>query len=190
MAAVCGNNMFLGYKNKYFYYTHDIMENMVSSEGIWNVDNDIPFYEMLKQRGLEVSELEAKGSLKILYYYIEQLKRLGKYEESTIIVIADHGIQVDFKESGNPIPLVLVKEAMVSQKQLKISKAPVSQKEFIPTILQAMKIESGMYGRTYEQVPENEKNKRIHADIWGNNINIYEIDGNVKDLGNWKQVTE
>lgn len=213
-------------KNKYFYYTHDIMENMVSSEGIWNVDNDIPFYEMLKQRGLEVSELEekgaflfyhlygahppfrmtedlrlvdewesnlisqAKGSLKILYYYIEQLKRLGKYEESTIIVIADHGIQVDFKESGNPIPLVLVKEAMVSQKQLKISKAPVSQKEFIPTILQAMKIESGMYGRTYEQVPENEKNKRIHADIWGNNINIYEIDGNVKDLGNWKQVTE
>lgn len=43
------------------------------------------------------------GSLKMVGEYIEQLKKLGKYDSSTIIILADHG---DGDFSLNPIFLI------------------------------------------------------------------------------------
>lgn len=35
---------------------------------------------------------QGTGSLKIVYEYLEQLRALGKYEDTTIIITADHGV--------------------------------------------------------------------------------------------------
>ena len=35
---------------------------------------------------------QGTGSLKIVYAYLEQLRALGKYEDATIIITADHGV--------------------------------------------------------------------------------------------------
>lgn len=214
-------------KANYSYYTRDIVENIADSEDVWNVDNDILFYEMLEQRGIsfkeEVNEAgaflfyhmygahppfrmtedlravddwessmisQAKGSLKIVYRYIEQMKELGKYDESTIIIIADHGIQMGSNEGDNPIPLILVKEAGKGQEALQISSAPVSQEEFVPTILEAMGLDRSMYGRTYAEVPVGEVQERVHANVWGDEIDTYVIKGDAKNPANWYQISE
>lgn len=214
-------------KSYYSYYTRDIIENMVDSKGVWNVDNDIPFYNLIQENGISVMNKDkqkgafrlyhlygahppyrmtddlrivddwesslieqAKGSLKIIFCYIEQLKAVNKYDDSTILIIADHGIQIGSNEGDNPIPLILVKEAGKSQETLQISEAPVSQKEFLPTILDAMDIDRSMYGRTYSEVPLEEVNERMHANIWDNSIDTYIISGNAKNPDNWYCTTE
>lgn len=211
----------------YSYYTSDIVQNIADNEGIWNTNNDIPFYELLQKDGISVAEKsneegaflfyhmygphppfrmtedimlvddwessalsQAKGSLKIVYSYLQQLKELGKYDDATILIVADHGIQMGVNEGDNPIPLVMVKEAGNSQETLQISSAPVTQKEFMPTILEAMGIDRDKYGRTFAEVPVDEVNERIHANIWDDNIETYVIKGNAKNPENWYPMTE
>lgn len=213
-----------GAKKYYTYYSDDIVEDMVKNEGIWYTNNDMLFYNMLKNEGLSIAEEEdkegaflfyhmfgahppfrmtqdlrqvddwessmisqAKGSLKIVYNYMEQLKELGKYDETTIVIIADHGLEIDLVARDNltSIPLILVKEANQSQDELRISSAPVSQAEFIPTIMKAIGVEYEQYGRTFAEVPENESNERKHTSACDAYREDYVIKGSVKDPENW-----
>lgn len=48
------------WKNKYSYYSSDIYD-IVSSEGIWNIENDIPFYQGLIHEGLALDETVDKA---------------------------------------------------------------------------------------------------------------------------------
>ncbi|MDE6853121.1 MAG: LTA synthase family protein, partial [Lachnospiraceae bacterium] len=91
---------------------------------------------------------QAKGSMRILYEYIEQMKQLGVYENATIVITADHGqniymdndrgLDLGFKEhTSNPI--LLVKQSGVTQKEaMTVSEAPTSHEEFGASILKAM----------------------------------------------------
>ena len=48
-------------------------------------------YDARRDDGWGSGVSQAKGALKIVYEYIEQLKGLGKYDDATIIITADHG---------------------------------------------------------------------------------------------------
>jgi len=48
-------------------------------------------------------EKQALGALRIVEQYIQQLKALGVYEQSTIIVMADHGLGVYSHQEQNPL---------------------------------------------------------------------------------------
>lgn len=215
-------------KSAYRYYSGDITQ-MEKADEIWNIDNDLPFYNRLVEEGLEISDeyqnafrfyhmrgahhpyylsdelqydkvgrdvsvySQIKGCLKIVYEYMEQLKELGKYDEATIVITADHGQQIELIEEQNrpdkvSMPIILVKEANMKGDALQIKSIPVSHEELIPTILEAMKIDRAEYGKTYSEAVDEEK-ERVYMDIYKDYIIKYTIDGDAKELSNWKGIS-
>lgn len=215
-------------KSIYSYYSTDI-NSIAQSEEIWDIENDLPFYNSLIQEGLtingdydkvfrfyhmigahapyclsedmeydktgrQVSEWQqSRASLKIVYEYLQQMKELGIYDDATIIITADHGQRieraslVDGKPAITSRPILLVKEAGVSQEAMVVNDTPVSQENIIPTLLKAMGIDWHEYGRTLEEVPADEKSERTYVDfdLIEQYIMEYAINGDARELGNW-----
>ena len=73
-------------------------------------------------------EKQALGTIKLLDEFITQLKELGVYEESTIIIMGDHGLR-----GLDQNPLLLIKQ-FESNAPFEISDTPMSYKD-IPGIL-------------------------------------------------------
>ncbi len=123
------------------------------------------------ERGQMLSQ--AKGSMKIVYEYISQLKALGLYDSATIIITADHGQNYtydpvragflpDMGLQTTSYPLLLVKNAGETRKGLAQSKAPVSHTELIASIADAIGIQTAAdYGQTLTQIEETARRERI-----------------------------
>jgi hypothetical protein len=62
---------------------------------------------------------------------------------------------------------------------------PVSQNELFPTLLNAAGIEHSEYGKTFEEVDENDNEIREYIDDYMDSTVIYKIKGNVKDIESW-----
>lgn len=71
--------------------------------------------------------------------YLEELKKLGVYDKSTIIITSDHG----GKSTENDIfPILLVKNSEEKHESIQLSNVPVDSKDFKATILQMIGDES------------------------------------------------
>lgn len=140
---------------------------------------------------------QARGSMKIVYEFIEQLKEAGVYEDSTIIITADHGQNFfDRPERAYELgmelfssPIMFVKKAGDYGTELRVSYAPVSQDEVIPTVMQAITGESEKYGKTFDEIGEGEERERKfvfgrHDDI---DFQMYTINGYVMDEDAWSE---
>ena len=93
--------------------------------------------------------------MEITYDYLNELKRQGLYENATIIITTDHGnsgggqtLDLPHRTAG---PLMLVKPQGNYGTPLKVSDAPVSQRELQPTVLYALGISHD--GMTFFEVP-------------------------------------
>lgn len=208
------------WKNNYSYYSSDIY-GIVSSEDIWNIQNDVPFYQSLIHEGLSVdagmdrafrfyhmrgahapyylsenieydatermvTEMsQAKGSLGIVYEYLEQMKALGVYDSATIVITADHGQRVDIGAKIPSRPILLVKDPGVSQEAMSVVHAPVSQENLIPTLLKAMDIDIQGYEEPLDEVPLDEERERTYVDFGPGGGTQYSINGDVKDIESW-----
>lgn len=143
---------------------------------------------------------QAKGSLKIVYEYMKQMKELGIYDDATIIITADHG-QNFFAEGkyeslescglhdNTTNPILLIKTASSSQDKMVTSDVAFTQKNILATVSDVIGVNNTVYGDS----------------IIGNNIGVtdtrvtefyrdpdveykkYEIQGHVKEWNNWKQ---
>ncbi len=162
-----------------FYHMHGAHEPYTFSE-------DMKYDKTGRESGLYS---QIRGSLKIVYAYIDQLKLLGKYEEAMIIITADHGQQTDFiEETGKPervsSPVILVKQPYIAQEQLQIEDIPVSQAEMMASMVKTMGIESKKYGLTLEQVSKEPDKKRTFLKLYPEYVK-YTIDGDVHDINSW-----
>lgn len=135
---------------------------------------------------------QGSGSLKIVFEYLQQMKELGLYDDATIIITADHGqgyILDSDKTSGKPDrtsrPIFIVKKPNEHGETLKISDAPVSQAELIPTILEAMGADYSDYGRTFEEILEEENRERMYVDVYSYFTVQYTINGDAADINSW-----
>ncbi len=105
----------------------------------------------------EGRDADAIGSLKIVDAYIQQLKDLGVYDKTTIIITADHG---DWEAHGLPedvsVPILIVKPAAEGSEQRVpvFNNAPVGHEDLFATILEAMGADGSQYGDTLTQVEE------------------------------------
>lgn len=156
-----------------------------------------PFYlsEDLKydRTGRENSAYgQAKGCLKIVYEYLRQLKELGKYDDATIIITADHGKIATYEEEVEhpavaSVPIMLVKRAGQSQAALSISDAPVSHTELMPEIMKALGNDNwSAYGNTFEEIDEDVDRVRYFVDMLESVYMIqFAIDGDANDTDNW-----
>lgn len=100
----------------------------------------------------------ARGCMLIVQEYIAQLKMLGVYDNATIFIMSDHGDQQTC-EGGQPI--LFVKRANSNQENMKISSAPVSYEDFIPTLLDVLGKEEQVNGESFFEIKESEERERV-----------------------------
>lgn len=96
-----------------------------------------------------------KGSLRIVYDYIEKLKEQGLYDSTSIIIMADHGLNrsqrvamdewnISVSDKSNPI--FFVKKCEQKQEQLVINDTEVSHDDFFGTVIKLIDEENDRNG--------------------------------------------
>lgn len=103
-------------------------------------------------------EQSQQGINLMLEEYFNQLKALGKYDESTIIITSDHGRYFDTydlqplylikpaKDNANAGGSKTAKDINGSLGELRINSAPISSEDFIPTVLDLIGQDYSKYG--------------------------------------------
>ena len=142
-----------------------------------------------------------RGDFEILREYFSQMKKLGIYDSSTIIVLGDHGrppseIDYDVHElSGRIVTGLLIKPSNAKRVPLKTeSKSELSNAYFSASILEYAGIDHEQYGISYNDVI----NQQLHTErelrvyLWKDNnfgyVCKYLINGDARDFDNWKYV--
>lgn len=104
------------------------------------------------------------GCIRILLEYIDQLKELGIYDDATIIITADHG-----RDLTDPQVMFLIKSPNRVNEELKISSAPVSHDDLLPTILDILEVDYNEYGKSVYDWDDNSLRRR---ELWVPVINM------------------
>ncbi len=143
------------------------------------------------------STVAMQQSFKIINRYIRELKRLGLYENSTIIITGDHAsIGSDRKYPYYPhLTGLMVKPAGVATGETVISSAPIQTEDIFATILQEANAPLlDAEWRTVFEIEEDEiRTRRYHfqcylPDSKQYDEGIYEITGPGNAMENWKLV--
>lgn len=143
---------------------------------------------------------QTTGAFKIVKEYINQLKELGVYENSTIIITGDHsgaeGWESTDYYSHSMNTALLVKPKGESGTAFKTSNAQVSQENLLAEIVKSAELETDYdYGKAYSDITENETTTRTHylmrqENLAGRQYELvtYNITGNGRNFDNWKIV--
>lgn len=104
---------------------------------------------------------QVKGNLLLIEEYMQQMKDLGVYDTSTIIVTADHG---DYQYTGSKrsnSAILFVKLRGEQHAALQISDAPVTHMELMPTIAEEIAPDNTYdFGQTLAEIGEDEVRER------------------------------
>jgi len=134
-------------------------------------------------------------SFKIINLYLKQLKELGIYEKSTIIITGDHAsIGSDSKDPYYAhLTALFVKPSGVGEGELKTSSAPVAQEDIHATIFDSEEIDSELeYGISVFDIGEDDERERRYyfqryiRDDGTYEVVKYKIKGSAKAFGNWE----
>ena len=148
---------------------------------------------------------QAIGSMKIVETYINELKQLGVYDQTTVIVTTDHGSWwCQEGEIGQPkSPIVLFKPAASvaggRDKPLAVSGSPVSAGDILATVEEVIgapnsasfgeslvdKVEDGSYYRKGEQT--RYFYMTTSDGVHDQKIQKYAINGDARDLCSWSR---
>ena len=146
--------------------------------------------------GQEITEdQQCLGVMKMVSEYLSQLKTLGVYDNSTIIITADHGYWFwgddPLQRPGSPIMLVKpAKDGEAQTEPIVFSDAPISQFDLHATIMKAITGDGSKYGTAFEDVSEDAPRLRQYVHPTHDGVNDwlfieYEIDGYVLDFDHW-----
>lgn len=156
-------------------------------------------FEEVKENGTQLSQ--SRGALKIVYEYIDEMKKLGIYDNATIIITADHGqnrnvmrkseISTDYDMTSTPILFVKLPSQHNEEGPVK-SMAPVSHTDFMATVMEAAGGEARKYGRTFSQIEVNENRERIFVRVWppDKRYERYIINGDANNPEFWTKVED
>lgn len=101
---------------------------------------------------------QTDGTFKIITEYIDEMKEMGVYDNSTIIITADHGGEALYEN-----PAVFVKEKNTSQEEIKVSSNPATFKNIYGTIANESLTDSNGYEVPIDEADEKE---RYHVAPW------------------------
>ena len=140
---------------------------------------------------------QAIGSFKIIYTYLAQLRLLGLYNSSTIIIMADHGTHLPWEQRqlNSPLlPSLLIKPADAPGGPLQHSDAPTYMDNFQATIIQAAGGDPAPFGQTYFQVSVDAvRTRRFYwirpaIDDYKGELQVYDITGDARIFSSWHLV--
>ena len=134
----------------------------------------------------------------IVFEYLDQLKELGLYEESTIIVLGDHGYTVgldylgDFRDlSEAQVTGLFVKLSGEHSTPLATSIAPVNSDQLRATVWQQAGLDYAAMGDTYNQVPLDSTKSRVfmfQVGLSGSQekyLQYFEVQGDANNFDCW-----
>lgn len=106
----------------------------------------------------------SQAVLKIVYEYLEQLKENGVYDNSTILITADHG----YTYLGRPTNPIFLFKPRNSTGEIAVSDAPVSHDDLIPTIMQDLGLnEHQKYGKSaFDYAVGDDRIRRMYFYSW------------------------
>ena len=134
---------------------------------------------------------ETKYCLNSFKEYIKQMKDLGVYDNSVIIIAADHGIHDDVEGVPYPTaatPMLIIKRRGEKHDKINISSKPVYYQEFQSTIISYAGLENknnkDIFGKTIDDYGENDIRTRVwfDTDLSGKKIRKYTFLGDTKEL--------
>lgn len=142
-----------------------------------------------------------RGNIYIIEEYLAQLKALGLYESTTVIITADHGSSgstdhssADNLEIAYPYrPLMLVKPAGVGDEAaFATSQAPVCHSDLFATVLTGVGSDAAAYGEAIWNIAPDTQRERyyyftaMYSDANGEvALREYRVDGDAGDPANW-----
>ncbi|WP_158295171.1 sulfatase-like hydrolase/transferase [Eggerthella lenta] len=137
------------------------------------------------------------GSFKIVGEYIQQMKDLGVYEDSTIIVTSDHGEWYYTLEGLDRAtgPVLFVKEPMTkeeSEQPMKVSDAPASHFDIHPTVMESIGGDAEKYaGIPVDDLGDGPRTRNYIMNACDGKVDValieYSVDGDVYDFSNWQK---
>ena len=104
-------------------------------------------------------EETARGCMTIMEGYLSELKRLGVYEDATIIITADHG--GDWKEDLQVV--YFIKQPGETHDKSPVTNAPISHCDLLPTVAQMAGLDYTKYGNSINDFSQDEQRERT---IW------------------------
>lgn len=123
-----------------------------------------------------------RGVIYIIDEYLDGLKKIGKYDDTTIFITADHSMT----PLSNPQPIFFVKKKGEHHAERQYSMAPISHGDFQATMLELIGNKDDSFGPSIWDIKENEARTRIlEGQFPGWNKNEYynvEYTGNQDDL--------
>ena len=139
-------------------------------------------------------QIALRNSFKIINRYLKEMKRLGVYDDATIIITGDHASpQSDYaKLRKSAMTALFVKPAGVGSGELKTSKSQVSHENLWGTIFGSEGINASINSRSVFDVSETENVNRKH--VW-QSFNrtyseytdwVYEVNGKGSNFNSWK----
>ena len=167
----------------------------------------------LRMDGFSSYREYAYASVKLMIKYLEELKRLGVYDNSSIIITADHGagehtsnkyisaekqyvvISEDGREKASGKPLLLIKRHH-DNSPFQLSSKPVSLLDIAPTIASFTSISKGSFkGLPVDEITVGGSRSRTyyHYNFTGfdskylSDFYTYHIEGDVYDETAWKK---
>ena len=173
IVSVAGTNEGVGYSVDDPRFYHDFQEHHLSLDDhdnhfmVYHLEGAHPPYCM-NENGEYVDkknsslEQQIHGVLKILSEYFDQMKELGIYDNSTIIVTADHGgIGLDQN------PAVFIKEAYYQTGgSLERNSGPATFKNVRASMAKGFLEDYSAYGAgLFDDLSENIKNGRYHTTV-------------------------
>ena len=139
-------------------------------------------------------EQQAIGTMLMVSTYIKEMKRLGVYDDATIIITADHGdwlVSMDLPDFPTS-PIMLVKNPHAGSEPVKVSHAPVSHEDLFAHVLTAMgQSAEGFAPTTFDSFAEgDERTRDFYYITHDQSAHIhsllgYKVDGDVLDFDNW-----
>lgn len=101
-------------------------------------------------------EQVAKGCMVMVEEYLNQLKELGVYDNSTIIITSDHG-----NVRAESQVIFYVKEKGVTNSEVQVNNAPISLDDLLPTVAEAVGVEDhSLYGFSIYDFSESDLRER------------------------------
>ena len=136
---------------------------------------------------------QLKGSFYILYKLFDQLKAEGIYEDSAILILADHGSAVSDYEPVTKATTIglFYKPAGAAGTPLQYSDAPVSHKNIPATIMKAAGADYAAYGTPLDEVVDHVDvvrhfYKSVMVGEHESEVYVYDIIGDAMVFENWK----
>lgn len=155
-----------------------------------------------------------QGCMQYVFKYIDELKKLGKYDDSTIIITADHGenfVACEIPDATNPILMIKYPEKYSvcginnnMENGPKLSNARASLEDILPTIASLINIDYDGNGTGVNLLEGNEETESFEADsdriryhyfavvenTKQTGVLKYEINGSSRDFSSWKNTGE